>query len=167
MMPSWCKSISKLLRVRLQHSGFLTPHLETVGGCRSSGGLTPTLPSRRRHSADLLQHAQCVPVGAAFHDLAARDVVGLVARKRQLVTGRGCSHYLALVRTTNPPAGRHFASFGHLILDRDPQVGEGSVAPRYRFFDALGIHLPPPRWKDRGRRNWGRQAHLPHPDSLN
>ena len=87
---------------------------------RSSGGLTPALPTRRRSGADLLQHAQCVPVGPAFHHLAARDVVGLGSRKRHLVAGRGRPHHLT----------------------------------------------PQPRWKDCGRQNWGRQAHLPQPDSL-
>jgi hypothetical protein len=97
-------------------------------------------PARERHRSA----AACpvCPSWTSFHNLAARDVVSLGSRNRHLVARRGRPHHLTLVRTTNRPARRHFASFGHLILNRDSQVGESAVAPRYRSFDALGSHFP-------------------------
>src|ERR671916_2374078 len=95
----------------------------------------------RVDGADLLEQAECVPVGPALRDLAALEAVGLVAGMRHKLAGGSCAHDLTPMGTANGVAAYHFVPFGHLILDGNLGIGESAMDPLYRCLHVLSSHF--------------------------
>src|ERR1700680_4987132 len=74
--------------------------------------------AKLRDDAELLHHAQSVPVDPAFHDLAASEAGDAYAGDVDLLAGWRMSAKIALMGTAARPAGHHGFAFGNEILDR-------------------------------------------------
>jgi hypothetical protein len=99
--------------------------------------LFPTL-SHWRDNAELLHHAQRIPVGPGFHDLSAGDVEYVDPRHHDRLAGGGNAHQLALVRAASCPADHHPDPFGKLVFDSEVNVGKGTAVEGDELFEALG-----------------------------
>src|SRR5438105_1317330 len=93
--------------------------------------------ARRGDSAELLEHAQVVDLGPAFHDSAVGEAVDGNPRHRYLLASRGDAHQLSGVRASEGPAPRDLIPLGGQVIDRGMAAGEGRLHGQGCLLEAL------------------------------
>ena len=106
------------------------------GAGASGGGLG--FGGELRDDAELLHHAQSVPVDVAFRQLAVQEASDGHAGDGELLSGGGNAVEIAFVGTVTGPTGHDGIAFGNEVPDGQAQIGEsGAVEGRSLPF-ALG-----------------------------
>src|ERR1700687_1419563 len=99
-----------------------------LGSCPSRSNLL---------NAELLQHAERIPVCPVLLNLSLRDANEVDPRHGHCLACGGDSAEIALVRTATCPANHHPIAFGHDVLDGDVGVGEGGAVHRHELLEGL------------------------------
>src|SRR5215204_6520855 len=91
-----------------------------------------------RNGTYLAHHLQSLPVVPVFDDPAPRDAIHAHPAHLDPSSGRRDAHKLAMMGAAGDPAGNHHVPFGHLLLDREVNVGESRVVRAYDLLYILG-----------------------------
>src|SRR5260370_34732257 len=106
------------------------------GAGGSGGGLG--FGSELGDDAELLHHAQSVPVDVAFRQLAVQEASAGHAGDGERLSGGGDAVEFPFVGTVTGPTGHDGVTFGNEVLDRQAQVGESGAGEGHSLPFTLG-----------------------------
>src|SRR5260370_18091575 len=86
----------------------------------ASGG--PFELAKGRDNAELLHHAQGIPIAVGVHDFSVGDVVNCNSVNGYFLIRRWNSHIVASVGAGKRPAGNHFILLRNGVLDGEVQI---------------------------------------------
>src|SRR5260370_35385334 len=106
------------------------------GAGGSGGGLG--FGSELGDDAELLHHAQSVPVDIAFRQSAVHEASDGHAGDGELLSGGGNPVEIPFVGAVTGPTGHDGIAFGNEVLDGQAQVGESSAVEGHYRPSTLG-----------------------------
>ena len=96
--------------------------------------------SKNRNDAELLHHAQSVPIAVGIHDFSVSDVVDGHSIHGYFLIGRWDSQVFAPLGTGNGPAGNYFIFLGDHVLNGEVQIGVACEEDQKLAFVSFGTN---------------------------